>query len=160
MFVSAAWRDVPRPDFIDVAAAVLPPGAPVDPRLWASEIFSINAAPLSVRVLMLLRQIVVPVLRIPRGTRSVFAVHEVVGEEALIVKDDVHLDFRAGVGVDAERGLVRVTTVVRLKGWRGRLYFLPVRLLHSVVLHAMLRAACRRVAAVTDARGPEPNAQW
>ena len=57
--------------------------------------------------------------------------------------------FRVGVGVDAQGGLVRVTTVVRLKGWRGRLYFLPVRLLHSMVVHALLRAACQRLAAVT-----------
>ena len=93
-----------------------------------------------------LRQLLAPVLGIPRGDREVFAVREVVGEEALIAKDDVHLDFRAAVGIDAARGLVRVTTVVRLKGWRGRLYFLPVRILHSVVMHAMLRSAARRLA--------------
>ena len=149
VFISAAWRDVPRPDFIDVAVAVLPPDAPVEPTLWASEIFSVAAAPLPVKVLMSLRQVAAPVLGIPRGSQSVFQVQEVVGDEALIVEDDVHLDFRVGVGVDAHSGLVRVTTVVRLKGWRGRLYFVPVRLLHSVVVHALLRAACRRLAAGT-----------
>jgi hypothetical protein len=145
-FISAAWRDVPQPDFIDVAAVVLPSGAPTSPGVWASEIFSIGATPLPVKTLVWLRQLLAPVLGIPRGDREVFAVREVVGEEALIAKDDVHLDFRAAVGVDAARGLVRVTTVVRLKGWRGRLYFLPVRLLHSVVMHAMLRSAARRLA--------------
>ena len=143
--MSAALRDIPQPDFVDLAATVLPPGATTDPTRWANEIFSVGAAPLPVKVLMALRQALVPLLGIPRADRSAFTVTEVVGDEALMVGDDVHLDFRLGVGVDAARGLVRLTTVVRLKGPRGRLYFLPVRLLHSVIVHAMLRAAARRL---------------
>jgi hypothetical protein len=146
VFVSAAWRDIPRPDFIDVAAVVLPPGSTTDPTRWAHEIFALRAAPLPIKLLMSLRQVAAPLLGIPPGSPSVFNVHEVIGEEALIVADDVHLDFRVGVGVDAAEGLVRVTTVVHLKGWRGRLYFLPVRLLHSVVVHKLLRAASGRLA--------------
>jgi hypothetical protein len=145
IFVSAALRDIPRPDFVDVAAAPLPPGASTDPAVWAGEVFS--HAPAAVRALLGLRQLLAPVIDVPRAGRSVFAVHEVVGEEAVIATDDVHLDFRVGVAVAAARSLVRVTTVARLKGRRGRLYFLPVRLLHSPIVHAMLNAACRRAEA-------------
>ncbi|HVQ93082.1 MAG TPA: DUF2867 domain-containing protein [Mycobacteriales bacterium] len=152
-FVSAALRDIPRPDFVDVAAAPLPAGAPADPARWAAEVFSVAGAPVPVRALLGLRQLLVPMIGVPRAGRSVFTVREVVGEEALIVADDVHLDFRVGVGVDTARSLVRVTTVVRLKGRRGRLYFGPVRLLHSPIVHAMLDSACRRL----DPARPGPS---
>jgi hypothetical protein len=41
---------------------------------------------------------------------------------------------------------VRVTTAVRLKGRRGRLYFAPVQLAHPVVVMSMLRSTRRRLA--------------
>ncbi|MEV7963018.1 DUF2867 domain-containing protein [Oerskovia paurometabola] len=56
-----------------------------------------------------------------------------------------HLDFRCAVGFDGAARLVRVTTVVRLHGWKGRAYFVPVRLAHGPVLTAMLRRAARRL---------------
>jgi hypothetical protein len=36
---------------------------------------------------------------------------------------------------------------VTLKGWRGRLYFVPVRLLHDAVTRSMMAAAVRRLGA-------------
>jgi Protein of unknown function (DUF2867) len=144
VFISAALRDIGEPDFVDMAAVPLPPGAPTDPRVWARAVFS--HPPLPVKALLGLRQLLVPLIGVPRAPRSIFDVDEVVGEEAVIAVDDVHLDFRCGVAVDPARALVRVTTVVRLKGWRGRLYFAPVRLAHSPVVHAMLAGASRRLA--------------
>ena len=41
---------------------------------------------------------------------------------------------------------VHVTTAVTLKGWRGRVYFAPVRLLHDAVTRSMMIAAARRLA--------------
>jgi hypothetical protein len=37
-----------------------------------------------------------------------------------------------------------VTTAVQLKGWRGRLYFLPVRFGHDQITRSMMAAAGRR----------------
>jgi hypothetical protein len=74
---------------------------------------------------------------------SVFDVDKVDGEEALISADDSHLDFRAAVGIDPEGRLLRVTTTVRLHGWRGRLYFLPVGMLHNPVTRSMTKRAVR-----------------
>lgn len=143
---SLALRDVPAPDYADAVIASLPAGAPTDPGTWADAIFSPAAMPRWVLAALALRQALVPLLRIPAAPRDTFAVDEVVGDEALIAHDDVHLDFRCGVAVDPQARLVRVTTAVRLHGWRGRLYFGVVRLVHPVVVTAMLRRARHRLA--------------
>lgn len=145
-FRSIALADIPVPDFADVAIIPLPAGAPTDPARWARAIFSVRHVPGWVKVAFGLREVAVRLVGIPPAARDVFEVREVVGDEALIATDDEHLDFRVGVGVDAGARLVRVTTVVRLHGWRGRLYFAPVRLLHAPVTQAMMRRAGRRLA--------------
>lgn len=142
---SLALRDVPAPDYADAVIAPLPPGAPTDPAVWARAVFSPAAMPRWVLAALALRQVFVPLLRIPPAPRDTFAVDEVAGDEALVAHDDVHLDFRCGVAVDAQARLVRVTTAVRLHGWRGRLYFAVVRPVHPVVVTAMLRRARRRL---------------
>jgi hypothetical protein len=145
-FVSTAFDDIPRPDFADVSIQPLPPGAPTDPEVWARTVFDLrHGGPQWVRVLMGLRQALVGLIGVPRGDSSAFEVRGVRGEEALLAVDDRHLDWRAAVGVDAEAGLVRMVTTVRLHGLRGRLYFTPVALLHPPVVRAMLRSAARRL---------------
>jgi hypothetical protein len=94
-------------------------------------------------LLLGLRQVLVRLIGVKRAPSSVFDIDAVVGEEALIAADDRHLDFRAGVGIDVEQRLLRVTTVVRFHGWRGRLYFIPVGLLHDPITRAMARRAVR-----------------
>ena len=74
-----------------------------------------------------------------------FSVVEVQGDEALIAHADRHLDFRAGVGFDPGSRMLRVTTAVWLKGWRGRVYFTPVSVLHDPVTRSMMRRAIRRM---------------
>lgn len=145
-FRSLALDEVPRPDHVDVIAVPLPAGASTDPSVWARTLFSIDSTPVWVRLAFGLRQLLVPLIGVPRGDPdTVFVVRRVVGEEALLVASDRHLDFACGVGVDAARRLVRVTTTVRLHGWRGRLYFAPVGLVHPMVVRAMLRRAARRL---------------
>jgi len=147
--VSLALRDIPRPDYADVSIRPLPDGAPHDPAEWARAIFDFRRVPRAVQGLMAVRQAVVGLIGVDRGDPSVFDVRERVGEEVLIASDDRHLDFRAAVGVDTVARLVRVVTTVRLHGWRGRLYFAPVGLLHPPVVRAMMRSAARRLGAGT-----------
>ncbi|MEZ5411611.1 MAG: DUF2867 domain-containing protein [Acidimicrobiales bacterium] len=145
-FDSLALRDIPAPDHADVVLVPLPAGAPTDPTVWAETIFSPASAPAWVKALFGVRQALVGLIGVDRGPSDVFAVRETSGPEALLAANDRHLDFRAGVAVDEAARMVRVTTTVRLHGWRGRLYFAPVRLLHGPVTQAMLRRAARRLA--------------
>lgn len=144
---SLALRDIPHPDFADAAIVTLPEGSPTDPETWAREAFSVAAMPRWVAAALAVRQLLVPLLGIPQAPDDTFAVGERAGDEVLIAADDRHLDFRCGIAVDPAARLLRVTTTVRLHGWRGRLYFVPVRVLHPVVVRAMIRQAGRRLTA-------------
>ncbi|WP_082978996.1 DUF2867 domain-containing protein [Arthrobacter sp. B6] len=147
VFRSLALQSIPTPDYADVIVLPVPGGASADPKTWAEELFSLNSMPGWVRALLGLRQAVVGLVGINRAPAGVFDVAGVRGEEALISADDTHLDFRCGVAYDADARLLRVTTAVRLKGWRGRLYFAPVRLLHPLVVHAMMARTIGRLTA-------------
>ena len=145
-FWSSAFEDIPAPDFADVQIVTMPGGSTSNPKEWARVIFSVRAAPWPVRLLLGLRQLLAPLIGVARAESDVFAIADIVGDEALIGSDADHLDFRVGVGVDGQARLVRVTTTVRLHGWRGRVYFLPVRLLHGPVLQSMMNRAAKRLA--------------
>lgn len=147
VFVSMAFDDIPRPDFADVAVVSIPGTAALrdDPDWWVRQVFSVRSVPW-VAGLFALRQALVGLIGVSRGSGRTFDVRSVRGDEALVGTDENHLDFRVGVAVDHERRLLRVTTTVRLHGWRGRLYFAPVRLLHAPIVQAMTAGAARRAA--------------
>jgi hypothetical protein len=156
VFRSAALDDIAQPDFADVVLVSIPPTVhPIidDPAWWAEQVFSVRSMPRWIVLLLGLRQVLVRLIGVKRAPSSVFDVKVVVGEEALIAADDTHLDFRAGVGVDVGQRLLRVTTVVRFHGWRGRLYFKPVGLLHDPITRAMARRAVRNFVR-QDENGP------
>jgi hypothetical protein len=138
-----ALASIPVPDYADVIVLPVPAGSPVEPQVWAKTIFSAAVVPPWVKWLMGIRQTLVALIGVKPSSAKIFSVSRVLGEEALISADDKHLDFRCGVALDAPGKLLRVTTAVRLKGWRGRLYFLPVRILHPLVVHAMMVRAIR-----------------
>ena len=142
-FRSLALREIPRPDYADVCLATLPEGAGTDPTEWAQRLFSMESMPRWVAGAMGLRQALVPLVGIPKAPEDTFTVSEQSGEEALIFVRDKHLDFAAAVGVDPVSRIIRVTTAVVLKGWRGKLYFGVVRPVHPIVVNAMLKRATR-----------------
>ncbi|MCL2454440.1 MAG: DUF2867 domain-containing protein [Micrococcales bacterium] len=151
-FWSLALQDIPDPDFADVHVFPLPPGAPEDPAWWAEAIFAIDAAPLPVRALMRTRQVLVRLIGLKPSPADTFDVDEALGDEVLIAADEEHLDFRCGIGVDREHRLLRVTTTVRLHGWRGRFYFAPVSLVHPTLTRVMVNRVLRRAAWRTPSR--------
>lgn len=130
-------------DHGDVVFIPIPPHSTVDPRVWAETLFSRAAIPKPVQALFAVRMIFASLLGLRPAPAGAFDVREVVGDEALMSFDDDHLDFRCAVGVDADRRVVRVTSVVRLHGWRGRVYFTPVSLLHPMIVQSMLRRTRR-----------------
>jgi hypothetical protein len=142
---SAALQACPHPDFADAHLFRLPPRSSGDPEEWAHRIFDLRNGPRWVKGLMAVRTALVPLIGLrPTRDRSAFDVDQVGGCEALIVKRDRHLDFWVSVAVDHRRNLLQVSTFVKLHGWRGRLYFAPVGVLHSPVLRSMITAAIRR----------------
>lgn len=145
-FTSLAFGEG-RFDHGDAVFVSIPPHVTVDPRVWAETLFSRSAIPKPVQALFGVRMIFASLLGLRPAPAGVFEVREVVGDEALMSFDDDHLDFRCAVGVDAEARVVRVTTVVRLHGWRGRVYFTPVSLLHPMIVQSMVRRARRIIAA-------------
>ncbi|SDW78854.1 Protein of unknown function [Arthrobacter sp. cf158] len=142
-FHSLAFGEIPKPDYADVCLAILPEGAGTDPTEWAERLFSLESMPRWVAGAMGLRQALVPLIGIPKAPRDTFKVTAQSGEEALIFVRDKHLNFAAAVGVDPVSRLIRVTTAVELKGWRGKLYFAVVRPVHPMVVNAMLKKATR-----------------
>jgi len=145
-FHSLALTQIPGADYVDVILRPLPTGATTDPSDWLRATFDVRHSPFWLRAVFGLRQAVVPLLGIERSPADVFAVQQASANEALTWASERHLDFAAALGVDAEQRLVRLTTTVRLHGWRGRVYFLPVRLVHRLVAGAMLRTAARQFA--------------
>lgn len=145
--MTAAWsialRDIPRPDYADSTIVALGPHGSVDPAAWARRLFDFETMPRWIAAALRLRQVAVRLIGIPPASLDVFQISEHGGDEVLIAADDMHLDFRCAVAVDEELRLVRVTTTVRFNGWRGRVYFVPVRLVHPIVVRAMVRGAGR-----------------
>jgi hypothetical protein len=143
--MSAAFGVMPCPDWAATTTIAVPKAAGHTPEQWAQAIFS--TVPFWVKAMFALRAVAATALRLPPADPAMLAVNRVVGDEAIIDTDDRHLRFVAAVRV--EPGLVHVTTAVRLKGWRGRVYFAPVRLLHDAVTRSMMTAAGRRIEEVS-----------
>jgi hypothetical protein len=146
--VPLALLAIEAPDYADTVFVTIPIAAsslPDDPAFWARHVFDIRSAPRWVVALLGLRQVMVGVIGVKRGSSSVFDVDRVEDGQALIFAADRHLDFAASVSVDTAHRLLAVTTSVRLHGWRGRIYFAPVSVLHGPILRAMARRAVQRV---------------
>lgn len=140
---SIALRDIPRPDYADATIVAIGPHGSVDPAAWARRMFDPATMPRWVAAALGIRQVAVRIIGIPPAPRDAFRIREHGDDEVLLALDDVHLDFRCAIAVDEDTRVLRVTTTVRLHDARGRLYFAPVRLVHPIVVRAMVRAAAR-----------------
>ncbi len=69
--------------------------------------------------------------------------------EIILGDNDRHLDFRVGIlrRVDGDQVMVTVSTVVCFHNWLGRLYFVPVRPFHRLIVPALMRRAAARLVA-------------
>ena len=144
---------LPHVDHADAFAVTRRPGTPTDPQAWADALF--RDPPRRVRALLALRESLVGLVGIARSGPAAFATLRREGDELLLGADEAHLDFRASVLVEPRR--VVLSTVVRLHGARGRAYFALVRLVHPVVVRAVLTRAAHRLAqraAVSPAAEP------
>lgn len=148
-FTSHALDGVPEPDFADVQIVPLRGATGIAPEVWVREIFDRRSLPLWVKALFGVRMVLVPFIGLRQSDERAagpFEVREVVDGEALVITDEPHLLFRLGVVADDDVSLLRATTVVQHHNWRGRLYFVPVGVLHGPVLRSMMVRAVRRQA--------------
>ena len=136
---SIALRECRLPDFADIQVVALPEGATTDPAAWVGLIFTRANMPIWVQALFAARRALAPLLGIPNRDLTTFEVDRVEGSEALVTASDPHLDFWVGMAVDTQDNRLVATTVVKLHGWRGRLYWIPAGFFHAAVFKAMLR---------------------
>lgn len=80
----------------------------------------------------------------PGDRVGIFTLLSVSETEVLLGDSDKHLDVVVSVhrqqSTRAAQAVVTVTTVVNVHNWLGRLYMVPVRPAHRVIVKAMVRA--------------------
>lgn len=78
------------------------------------------------------------------GLFKVFALTE---KEIILGEDDKHLDFRVSLLVESkeEKHFINITTSVKFKNIFGRLYFLPVKPFHQLIVPTMLKGILRQI---------------
>lgn len=87
----------------------------------------------------------------PGEQMGLFKVIDKTDHEVIIGEDDKHLNFRVSLmfqkkAVVLSNDTLTITTVVKYNNWFGRLYFLPVRPFHKLIMPAMLRAIIQNLA--------------
>jgi uncharacterized protein DUF2867 len=126
-----------RVDFADAHVVPLRAGASADARDWHRALFASTRPSLLMRVR---NAAVSPFgLSAPRGA---FPLLSASAAEVVVGLDDRHLDFR--VRVSAGGGVLSLITSVQFHGLFGRAYFLPVRLIHPILVRRLLRRARRQ----------------
>jgi hypothetical protein len=134
--------NLPRVDWADAFAAPIPPGAAPDPAHWVDRVFH-RPPPWVLAAMAARNALVAPLgLKTPPSASKGFPVLGRTDDEMLMGLDDRHLDFRVSVLV--RDGILTVATRVRIRNALGRAYFAPVRLVHPVVVRAMLARAVAR----------------
>jgi hypothetical protein len=137
---------LPRIDFADAYAVPVGDGTPDDPMTWAEAVF--HDPPPWAAALLGLREALVGLVGIEGGRPGAFEAVGVDDHEVLVGSDAGHLDFRASVRREPDHAVV--TTVVQIHNLRGRLYFAVVRLVHPVIVRAMLTRAATSLSRASD----------
>lgn len=145
---------LPRVDDSDVFVIERRRETPADPDVWAEAIF--NDLPPWVDALMGVRERLVGLVGIERGSPDAFAVIERDENEVLFGVDADHLDFRTAVRCEPTR--VVMSSAVQLHHRLGRLYYAPIRRIHPFIVRAMLNRAAYRLAQRGVAAGAVPVA--
>jgi hypothetical protein len=80
----------------------------------------------------------------PVGSKAgYFTVTERNVNEIVMGEDDKHLYFRASVLVDREQSFIYLTTIVQFHNVWGRIYFLPVKPFHRLIIKSLLKRQVR-----------------
>lgn len=87
----------------------------------------------------------------PGEQLGLFKVFDRNHNEVVLGEDDKHLNFRVSLFLDkspADESVkyLTISTCVQFNNWFGRLYFLPVKPLHKVIVPTMLKAIIKDLA--------------
>jgi len=72
---------------------------------------------------------------------GIFQVIQKNADEILMGEEDKHLDFRVSIGLKSKTGndyTASVATIVQFNHFSGRLYFLPVKQFHKLIVKRMM----------------------
>ena len=81
---------------------------------------------------------------------GLFKVFNKTDNEVILGEDDKHLNFRVSLFIDqhndeeANKKLI-ISTTIKFNNWFGRLYFLPLRPFHKLIVVAMLKKIIQRI---------------
>ncbi len=86
----------------------------------------------------------------PGEQLGLFKVFDKRENEIVLGEDDKHLNFRVSLFVEQLHGneqkkALTITTTVVFNNWFGRLYFLPVRPFHKLIVPTMLKGIIREL---------------
>ena len=81
---------------------------------------------------------------------GLFKVYEKTEDEIILGEDDKHLNFRVSLFIDSQnenktdKNLI-ISTTVKFNNWYGRLYFIPVRPFHKLIVPTMLKGIIKNI---------------
>ena len=86
----------------------------------------------------------------PGDQVGLFKVFEKTNNEVVLGEDDKHLDFRVSLFLtplhkNSTKKDLTISTTVIFHNWMGRLYFLPVKPFHRIVVPTMLKAIVKEL---------------
>lgn len=86
----------------------------------------------------------------PGERLGLFKVFYKTNNEVVLGEDDRHLDFRVSLYLDQpmddkEQKKLTISTTVTFNHWFGRLYFLPVRPFHRLIVPTMLKGIIKHI---------------
>ncbi|MDR2824764.1 MAG: DUF2867 domain-containing protein [Prevotellaceae bacterium] len=82
----------------------------------------------------------------PAGSKlMIFTVSARNANEIVMEEDDKHLKFRTSVLIDREKSEIYLTTVVKFNNWGGRLYFIPVKPVHRMLVKSQFKKTMARI---------------
>lgn len=81
---------------------------------------------------------------------GLFRVYDKTKNEVLLGEDDKHLNFRVSLFIeqlphDSTTKKLVISTTVKFHNWLGRLYFLPVRPFHTLIVPSILKGIIKNI---------------
>jgi Protein of unknown function (DUF2867) len=84
----------------------------------------------------------------PNEQMGLFKVYHKTENEVILGEDDKHLNFRVSLYLEDTENLKKnliISTTVEFHNWLGRLYFLPVRPFHQLIVPSMLKGIIKEL---------------